>query len=213
MRKTLFLISAVSALCAAAPAAAQWSNQYGLDTSFDARIGQLQTRLDAGVRAGSVDRRQAWRLSQQLRDLARLEDRYSMNGFTRFEREDLQQRIRSFRAGLRVADGGSYDRYERYGSWSDYDRYDGRYQGRGGPYEEVVCERRSGLGGVLDSLTGRENCYAIGDRVGSGLYAVPSDYSDRYRDRGGVYYRSDGRNVYEIDARTNTVIQIHRMPR
>lgn len=210
MRKTLFLISAVSALCVAAPAAAQWANQYGLDTSFDARIGQLQTRLDAGVRAGSVDRRQAWRLSQQLRDLARLEDRYSMNGFTRFEREDLQQRIRSFRSELRVADRGSYDRYERYGSWNDYDRYDGFNQGRGGPYEEVVCERRSGLGGVLDSLTGRENCYAIGDRVGSGLYAVPSDYGDRYRDRGGVYYRSDGRNVYEIDARTNTVIQVHR---
>jgi hypothetical protein len=221
MKKTLFLLSAVSALCAAAPAAAQrygqqygqQYGQYGLDNSFDVRIGQLRTRLDAGIRAGTVNRREAWRLRQQLSDLDRLENRYSLGGFTRFERDDLQQRIRSFRAELRLADAGSYDRYERYGAWTDDDRYDGRYQGRGGPYEEVVCERRSGVGGVLDSLTGRENCYVVGDRVGNGLYAVPDDYRDRYRDRAGVYYRSDGRNVYAIDARTNTVIEVNRLPR
>jgi len=211
MRKTLLAISAVTALCAAAPAAAQYgnrygSNQYGLDTSFDVRIGQLQSRLDAGVRAGTIDRREAWPLRQRLRELARLEDRYSLNGFTRWERDDLQARLRSVRGEIRLADNGGYDRNERYGEWSEYDRYDGR----GGPYEEVVCERRGGVGGLIDTLTRRENCFVVGDRVTTGgLYAVPMDYRDRYRDGRGVYYRSDGRNVYEIDARTNTVVQIH----
>ncbi len=209
MKRTLLAITAISALVTAAPAAAQYRNQTGLDTSFDARIGQLQTRLDAGVREGTIDRREAWRLRQQLRDLSRLEDRYGYNGFTRAERDDLQMRIRTVRGDIRLADNGGYDRYERYGEWRDYDRYDGR----GGPLEEVVCERRSGVGGLIDSVTGRQNCYVVGDRVGSGLYDVPTSYRDRYRDGRGVYYRSDGRNVYEIDARTNTVIEIHRLPR
>ena len=78
MKRTFFLLTAVSALCAAAPAAAQYRNQYGLDTSFDARIGQLQARLDAGIRAGTIDRREAWRLRRDSPMLRRLERRYSL---------------------------------------------------------------------------------------------------------------------------------------
>jgi hypothetical protein len=29
-----------------------------------------------------------------------------------------------------------------------------------------------------------------------------------YRDGNGVYYRSDGRNIYQIDARTNVVTRV-----
>ena len=188
MRRTFLLLTAVSALCAAAPAAAQYRNQYGLDTSFDARIGQLQSRLDAGIRAGTIDRREAWRLRRQLTDLSRLEQRYSYNGFTREERFDLQRRLRDARADLRVADNGSWDRYDRYG-WED-NSYGRGYYGRGGPESDWLGLR-------------------IGERATGNLVIVPDKYRMRYRDRSDVYYRSDGHMIYEIDARTNLVLNAY----
>jgi hypothetical protein len=174
----------------------------------------LQSRLDAGIRAGTIDRRESMRLRQQLRQLARLEARYSMDGLSRGERADLMQRMRALRMDMRVADNGTYDRYER-GQWDDQ-RYgqwnDQRYDGRGGPYEDVDCQQRGGVGGFIDNLVGRDTCLRIGQRVSGNLYAVPYEYRAQYRDGRGVYYRSDGRSIYEIDARTNTVVGIHRLP-
>jgi len=221
MKIPLLAMSAVAALAAATPAAAQYgsysgqydgrySSQYGQDVSFGARISNLEARLDAGTRAGTIDRSEAWSLRRQLYQLRRLEARYRMDGFTQYERQDLAQRLRSVRQNLRLADNGSYDRYDRM-AWDDYSNPGvGAYTGTGGPYEEVVCERRSGAAGFIDAITGTQNCYSVGDRIGNGLYEVPFSYRDRYRDGNGVYYRSDGRNIYEIDARTNTVIAIHR---
>jgi hypothetical protein len=222
MRKILLLAAAVSALGVAAPAAAQYYSSpnrvvpgtYGVDNAYDVRINQLRARLDAGVRAGSIDVREANRLSRQIDDLQRLEDRYAYNGLTESERYDLQRRLRQVRQNVRVADNNSWDRNERYG-------YDDRaysygygpsagagYYGQGGPYDEVVCEQRSGIGSLIDSVFG-PNCYRIGDRAPSNLYGVPSQYRGTYRDNGSVYYRSDGRAVYGIDARTNTVVSVH----
>ena len=220
MRITLLAMSAVAALAAAMPAAAQYqdrySSQYGQDVSFEARIDALRARLDAGLRQGTIDRREAWTLRRQLGELQRLEDRYSLNGFTRFERDDLQQRLRAVRQDLRVADNGGYDRYDRY-SWDD-GRWDNRYPraiaGRGGPYEDVVvCERRGGVIGFLDELTGDRDCFTVGQRVTFDLDPVPYAYRSRYRDSGDVYYRSDGRAIYGIDARTNAVVEVHRIRR
>lgn len=221
MRKTLLAVSALTALAAAMPAAAQYrdrySNQYdqgryGQEVSFDARIDALRMRLYAGVRAGTIDRREAWPLRRELAELDRLENRYSLNGYSEFERDDLRRRLRELRADIRVADNGNWDRNERYGMW---DEYDGRYTGRGGPLEEdvVVCENRRGVSGFIDQLTGQRNCYTVGQRVSGDLDPVPYAYRDRYRDDGRSYFRSDGRNIYEIDARTNTVIEVHRIPR
>ena len=236
MKTTLLTMSAVAALAAATPAAAQYgsypsqydgryssqndgrysnqydsrySNRYGQDVSFSARIDNLDARLAAGMRAGTIDRREGWSLRRQLYQLRQLEARYRMDGFTEAERADLWQRLRTVRQDLRVADNGSYDRYDRM-AWDDYNSGASRYTGTGGPYEEVVCERRDGVAGFIDAVTGSQNCYSVGDRIGNGLYDVPFSYRDRYRDGNGVYYRSDGRNIYEIDARTNTVIAIHR---
>jgi len=185
MKRTFLLLTAVTALCAAAPAAAQYRNQYGLDTSFDARIGQLQTRLDAGIRAGTIDRREAWRLRREIGMLDRLERQYSYNGFSRTERMDLQRRLRDARQELRLADNGSWDRYDRYG-WDDR----AYYTGRGGPEDDWIGLR-------------------IGQRATGNLVLVPDKYRMRYRDRADVYYRSDGRMVYEIDARTNLVLNAY----
>jgi hypothetical protein len=181
MKRPLFLVTAISALCAAAPGAAQNSWRHGLDTRFDARISQLQARLDAGIRAGTIDRREAWSLRRQLNDLSRLEQRYSYGGFTAYERADLQRRIQSVRQDIRVADAG---RWDRYGQRGDY--------GRGGPVDDWLGLR-------------------VGERATGNLGFVPYDYRMRFRDGGGVHYRSDGKTIYGIDSRTNMVIQTYPM--
>lgn len=135
MKKTLFAITAVTALCAAMPAAAQYRDRYddGKDTWFEARIDALQMRIDAGVRNGRIDRREAGNLRRELRGVDLMEDRLAYNGLNRIERDQLQRRLHLIRSRIRVADGGSYDRYDR---WADFDDSEQRFYGRGGPYEE-----------------------------------------------------------------------------
>jgi len=209
MKKTLFAITAVTALCAAMPAAAQYRDRYpaqsGADTWFEARIDALEARIDAGVRNRTIDRREAGNLRRELVGVDLWEDRLSRDGLNRIERDQLQRRLRLVRDRIRIADGGSYDRYDR---WADFDDDDRRY-GRGGPYEEatVVCERR---GGLIERLIDDRDCFVVGDRVGFDLDPVPYQYRRMYRDRDGSYFRSDGRSIYEIDARTNTVVRVHR---
>jgi hypothetical protein len=184
MKRTLILMTAVAGFCAAAPAAAQYRYEARDETSFAGRIDQLQMRLDAGVRAGTIDRREAWRLRRQLSQISGLERRYGYDGFSPWERTDLQRRLRMLRQDLRVADNRTWDRYDRY-AWDDKDYV---YRGRGGPIEDWIGLR-------------------VGERVTADLGLVPDSYRARYRDGRGVYYRSDGRMVYEIDARTNIVLR------
>lgn len=106
-----------------------------------------------------------------------------------------------------------------------YDQY-GRpvangYYGQGGPYEPVQQNSTLGniLGGVLGSMTGGNS--GLGGILGGGGLSVGSIISSAilgqlsrgtnygYQDRSNVYFRSDGRQVYEIDARTNRVVRIH----
>ena len=54
---------------------------------------------------------------------------------------------------------------------------------------------------------------AGGVELGFDLDPVPYAYRSRYRDGRDVYYRSDGRAIYGIDARTNAVVEVHRIPR
>jgi hypothetical protein len=272
MKRVLLSMTAVTALAIAMPAAAQGYGQAnaGGGIGISNRIAQLDARLSAGVQAGEINRTEAQQLRPQLRELRRLERQYSVNGLTQQERMDLQQRIRMLRQDIRIADGGRYDRDNRYGNWVDEDddrdmaridrnrdgwddrdidrdgrwdddqyaridrnrdgwddrdidrdgRWDDDIRGQGGPYEEAypVCDepqQRGGLGGVIDSVLGRggSSCLSVGQRVSGNLSAVPYEYRNQYRDGGGVYYRSDGRQIYQIDARTNTVLRIYSMDR
>lgn len=222
----LFAIAALSVL-AAAPAAAQYSSQANVNANADAnadvnagignRIAQLETRLQAGIRSGAIDRQETRSLRPQLRELTRLERQYSRDGLNQQERRDLQQRIRAVRQQIRTADNGSYDRNERYGYNDDdyYDRYananDDDGYGQGGPYEEVneVCATRSGIGGLLGNILGSDNCLSVGERVTGNLGALPTEYRSQFRDGGGYYYRyADGR-VIQVDSRTRTVARIY----
>lgn len=212
MNKTLLTMAAVGALAAAAPAIGQSVNS-NAGVGFSNRIANLETRIDAGVRAGTLDRTEATALRRELRALRRLERQYSRNGLTVQERQDLQMRLRDLRQDVRMASGNAGGgRYDQDGNWIDDDNY-----GQGGPYEEVDCEPRGGIGGILSSVLGRDDdCGAtlrVGQRVTGGLSAVPYQYRYQYRDGNGVYYRSDGRAIYQIDARTHTVLRIYDVDR
>jgi len=319
MKKLFLAMTAITALAAAAPAAAQYGNQSygaGADVGIDNRIAQLEARLQAGIQAGTIDRREAFSLRQQLLQLRRLERRYSYNGLTVQERADLQQRLRTLRQQMRAADGGlgygrneddrwgdtggygqsgridrnndgyddrDYNRngrwddemsdgryvdrnndgyddrdYNRNGRWDDetsdgryvdrnndgyddrdYNRngrwddemsdgryvdrnndgYDDRDYNRNGRWEDDVSDGRYRqtddrgiVERVIDTVTGGATL-RVGQRVSGNLSAVPYEYRGQYRDGGGVYYRSDGRAIYEIDARTDTVLRIYAMNR
>lgn len=101
-----------------------------------------------------------------------------------------------------AADRSGEDRYDR--GDEDYDDRDDRYDDRE--------TRRDGIGGVFDSVLGGGGL-RVGERVSADMGAVPSAYRSRYRDRDGVYYRSDGRQIYQIDAGTQTEVRIHPMTR
>ena len=219
MKRLIMAMTAATALAAASPAAAQYyGTQYGYgygqsNTAADFRIGMLQTRLNAGIRQGTINRREANSLQYQLSQLAALERRYAYNGLSARERSDLQLRIRDLRRQIRTADRGWYDRYERVDRYGNY--MAPGYYGQGGLYEEVrVCRDRGGIAGVIEEVLGTDddNCVlGVGMRATGNLYAVPFEYRNRYRDSYGVYYRSDGRAIYQIDARTGRVAAVFPM--
>lgn len=229
MKKLLLTMTALTAF--AAPAAAQSGYQNGYQNNgyqsgyqnngyanpnargavaIDNRLARLDARIQAGIQSGVIDQREAWNLRRQLDEISRLDRRYGRNGYTQQERADMQQRLRYFRDQLNLADGGRYNN-GRYGA-------NNGYYGQGGPYEEV-CETNTnvgGLGGLIGSIFGggtTDDCAGlrVGQRVSGNLGAVPYQYRNRYRDTGNVYYRSDGRQIYQIDARTNTVLRIYGM--
>ena len=103
----------------------------------------------------------------------------------------------------RDRDGYDDRDYDRDGRWDD-DHQDRRY-------EEPA--QRGGIGGVIDSVLGRGGGLRVGQRVSGDLYGLPYEYRNHYRDGNGVYYRTDGRQIYQIDARSETVIRVYPMSR
>ncbi|MGQ0558667.1 MAG: hypothetical protein ACT4OE_03650 [Sphingosinicella sp.] len=273
MRKILLGMTAVSAIALAAPLVAQSNSQTDAQftAAYESRFEIVETRIDAGIRAGTISEAEARELRRDLRELARLEGRYGANGFNSAERNELAGRIRALRDDVRTADGGRGDRFDRWqdedamaggridrngdgfddrdldrdGRWEDdaefagridrnrdgfddrdFDR-DGRWDddyyggnfGRGGPDDGIsdcrvgaAVESRAGVGGLLDSILGR-GTLRVGSRVSGSLYAVPNECRDEFRDTAHSFFRSDGRAIYEIDARTHTVVRIFPLER
>lgn len=116
--------------------------------------------------------------------------------------------------------------YDQYGR-PVANGYSNGYYGQGGPYAPAPRSNGMGnvLGGVLGSVVGGGGAGGLlGGILGNGglnvgtvitsvlgrvLGNVPSNYGSRYRSDGDTYFRTDGERVYEIDARTDTVVRIH----
>jgi len=102
MKTLLMAAVAASVLAVAGPASAQsWQ-------TINERQANLDQRIDAGVRNGSLTRTEAARLRAEFRDLARLEARYrSSGGLSQYERRDLDRRFDVLSAQIR------YERHDR----------------------------------------------------------------------------------------------------
>ncbi len=96
MKKFLAIAAATAALAIAAPASAQsWQN-------INQRQYNLDQRIDAGVRNGTLTRNEAARLRADFRDLAQLEAQYrASNGLSYAERQDLDRRFDALSARIR----------------------------------------------------------------------------------------------------------------
>jgi hypothetical protein len=91
MRHVLVTVAAASALLASLPVAASAAPW----TPINQRQANLEHRIDQGVRTGDLNRREAQRLRERFRELARLESHYRRSGgrLTMAERADLNARF------------------------------------------------------------------------------------------------------------------------
>jgi hypothetical protein len=87
----------------AAPAPAHGYYQSGWQ-NINARQARLDNRIDQGIRSGALSRREATRLRNEYRALARLEAQYrrSGNGLSLAERRYLDRRFDRLAAQIRV---------------------------------------------------------------------------------------------------------------
>lgn len=105
MKKLLAIAVAASALAVAAPASAQTYRGW---QPINARQAQLDQRIDAGVRNGSLTRQEAIMLRAEFDNLARIEANYRRsNGLSAWERADLDRRFDALSARIR------YERHDR----------------------------------------------------------------------------------------------------
>jgi len=119
MKTLMATLAAVAAVTVAAPVAAQPYRDYdrgdydrgdryeqrdhryeqggrwdrGGYTNFDQRRHRIDRRIERNLRDGDLTRREAIRLNVQLNDIERLQNRYRINGFSRWEIADLDRRL------------------------------------------------------------------------------------------------------------------------
>ncbi|WP_166039684.1 hypothetical protein [Sphingosinicella sp. YJ22] len=184
MKRFIITLAALPIATMAVEASAQTyvTSNANANATVQNQIVQLQTQLNAGVRAGTIDATERRRLRQEIRTLTRLRARYAANGISQQEWNVLQQRVGNLSQQLQVAGGAyaygyaqpgagyaygntgyTYDQYGRrvLAPGYTYDQY-GRpvpvqngYYGQGGPYAPYPQTRtNSGVGNVLGGVLG-----------------------------------------------------------
>jgi len=110
MRKLLAMAVAATALAVAAPAAAQgW-------LSINQRQANLNGRINAGTRDGSLTQAEAARLRSEFNGLVRLEARYRASyGLSLSERADLDRRYDALSVQIRDQRHDADDRWDNNG--------------------------------------------------------------------------------------------------
>ena len=105
MRKILISALLIGASVGSVPASAQRYDDRGYghrsDDRIDHQIRQIEDRIRRAAQRRLISGREAHRLLRQADQIDRLEDRYSRNGLTRWEVQDLRQRVQNLRQQLR----------------------------------------------------------------------------------------------------------------
>ena len=108
MKKPMMLLAGLSVAAAVLPTAASaapWSN-------INSRQANLETRINQGIRSGTLNRQEAFRLRSEFRGLVNLEARYRRGGLSMWERTDLNRRFDVLSAKIRIE---RHDRNDRRG--------------------------------------------------------------------------------------------------
>ena len=199
MFKDLMTAAAVAALSSAAPASAQVSaiaQQQGLFGLFGGGSG-INSRLDALDRAirisfqrGELTQREASRLHNQLLELRQLNQTYRIDGLSRAERFELQQRLDRLERRIQLA------RHDRNDRWDDDDDDDDDRFGRNGCPPGLAKKNN----GCLPPGQAKKMDDGRFDRLGDRRF----EDTDRY------VFRRDGDRIVQIDRRTGQVVRVFR---
>lgn len=198
--------------------------QYRVDGISGRERADLQHRINSlrqGIRMAARTGNDRYARGDDRYD--RDDDRYDRND-GRYDRDDTDGRYDRNNDGWDDRDGN------RDGRWDVDSRNDGNRDGwddrdtdRNGRWDDNEGDRydrdevadtggRGVLGQLIDSVTGGGGL-RVGQRASANLGAVPYEYRNQYRDGNGAYYRSDGRQIYQIDARTHVVARVFAMNR
>lgn len=112
MKKLTLMLAGLGIATATVPTVASaqgWNNWQPIN----ARVANLDRRIDVGVRNGSLTRGEANRLRGEFRQIVRLEQRYRQGGLSQWERRDLDRRFDALSQRIR---------------WERNDRRDRRYR-------------------------------------------------------------------------------------
>jgi hypothetical protein len=178
---------AVAALSLATPASAQW----GQDRTYSHQLG---LQIDLGVIQGTISRRESVGLREGLRQLVRLERRFSPNGISGREYTVLMRRSAALEKDIRSAtrnDSGRGDRPMVWesgiinGHWVPDARFAGLHPG--------------------DRFNGDAR---IGQHVTPRIVSMPDRYRRDYVDTDRIYYGYDNGRVYQIDRRSRTILAL-----
>ncbi|HEX8481812.1 MAG TPA: hypothetical protein VF650_07920 [Allosphingosinicella sp.] len=187
--------------------------------------GGISGRERADLQHRIMTLRQGIRMAERSGDsrYGRDDDRYGRDD-DRYDRDDRDDRYGNVDSRYDRNNDGWDDRDgNRDGRWdvdsrydSNRDGYDDRDHNRDGRWDNdegyQQSDGRGVVGQILDRVTGNGGL-RVGQRASANLGGVPYAYRNQYRDGDGVYYRSDSRNIYQIDARTQTVVRVFAMNR
>jgi hypothetical protein len=184
MKLHLATAALASALALAAPAAAQ---SYSNWRSINERQAMLDQRIDAGVRNGSLTRREAESLRGEFRQIAYLERRYRVGGLSLAERRDLDRRFDALSARIRYERA---DRQDRFG----IDRYAWDWRDRFGNWWSVNARQRELNRRIEVGIRRGELTRAEAARLRQRYYAIVQ-LEQRYRRSGGGLSYAERRDL------------------
>ena len=190
MRPIYVIMAGVAACTLATPASSAWQ-----DRTYSQ---QLQVEIDAGVRQGTISRRESIGLRQDLGRLVRLERRVSPDGISGPEHAQLLQRSTALAKEIRIA-SGEYDLRTHPTTWTS-----GNINGHW-----VADARFAGLH-PGDRFNGDAR---VGQHVTSRIQSMPAQYRHDYVDSDRAYYGYDDGRVYQIDRKSQIILALLDMQR
>jgi hypothetical protein len=192
MKNYLLAAAAVVAFSSVAPATAQsgilgQGIQQLLGGGLNGRLATLDNQIRVSFQRGEISRTEAGRLQNELFQLRQLEQSYRSDGLSRFERSDLQQRLRMLERRIQQARfDDNFDNDDRFDD-------DDRQFGRNGCPPGLAKKNNGCLPPGQAKKNGRFN-----DRYNNGRFQTDQRF----------IYRQDGNRVLQIDRRTGQVVRV-----